>query len=250
MNKLLIALGALLLSTGALAAGECNIKIQRDVLVNEQSLQVLGDDPAESGSGYQIYQDGRLRVAGKSIQLNDSDQQATVAFAGEMAALITRWVALAEDALTLASESLEVTLGDALGTDSEVVANATAALELARSRFQQRSQPGDGIYHLNVIDYNDLGEALEEEMEEAGSQVTSALLSQIGDILRSDELTFRQKMQSFGDNVRRIGEEIGHSAHVLEEAGRELCTSTQEIRQAERELLKRIPQLQDYRIFK
>ena len=141
-------------------------------------------------------------------------------------------------------------LGEALGADNPVVLNASNAVEQARAKFVQRSILGDGTYRLHVSDYNDLGETLEDELEDAGSKVTSALLAEIGKTLRSDELSFKEKVEAFGASMRRIGEEVGYAGKILEDTGEELCASMEEVRQLEQELQQEIPELADYSLFK
>ncbi|MEP5763271.1 MAG: DUF2884 family protein [Halieaceae bacterium] len=246
MKKLALVLGVLLLSATSVVAEECSVKIQQDLRLSNQALAVLEDKQAL----YEIRQHGYLSIGGEPVKLSSSQRAMAEQYAGDLAAMAARWIIAATEALELTSRGMETVLSEALGPDDPVSVKAIEALEQARSRFEQRSILGDGAYLLHATDYNDLGESMEDELEDVGSQVTSALLTEIGKTIRSDELSFKQKLEAFGASMRRVGEEIGYAGKILEDTSVELCLGMGELRRAERKLQKEIPQLEDYSLFR
>ncbi len=245
MKKAAVLLSGLLLLTVGVVHADCTIKLQHDLRVSSESIQVT-----EQGKTlYEIRQGGHLSIDGKAVNLSRRQRKLTEEYAGEIAALVPRWISMVSEALVLTESSLALALGDAFGPDSEASQKATGAVAQARQNFERRALSGDGEYRLSAAEYNDLENSLEEELEHTFSSAMRAVLSEIGRSLVSDEGSLLQKMDAFGEHMRRMGEAMHNAAEVLEETGEELCISMQDIQRLEREIAKQIPQLAEYPLF-
>jgi hypothetical protein len=156
---------------------------------------------------------------------------------------------MVSEALLLTESSLEMVLGGAFGPDSEAAEKSTLAVAQARENFERRAISGDGEYRLSAAEYNDLEDSLEEELGHSFSSAMRAVLAEIGRSLVSDEGSLLQKMDAFGEHMRRMGEAMHNAAEVLEETGEELCISMKDIQRLEREVAKQIPRLAEYPLF-
>jgi hypothetical protein len=245
MRKILFLLCGLLLSTKVVAYEDCKIELLHDVRVNNTSLQVS----ESTESRYEIRREGYLSVDGESLELTGKQRTLAEEFAGEVASVIPRWIKMVSDALLLAENTLAEALGEAFGPDSAATVNSTRAIALARQNFERSARDGDS-YLLSASQYNDLEATLEDEMEEAFTTAMGAAFKEIGRSLGSDDRSFLQNMEAFGEHMKRIADATKYAAAVLEENGRELCADTKALKKLETRLSRSIPQLEDYPIFK
>jgi hypothetical protein len=245
MNKAAFLLSGLLMSMAGMAYADCAIELQHDIRVSNESLRIT-----ERGKTlYEIREGGHLSIDAKVVNLNSRQQALTEKYAGEIAALVPRWITMVSEALVLTESSLELALGNAFGTDSEASVKSTEAVAQARKNFERRAMPRKGEYRILASEYNDLEESLEEELEDTFGSAMSAVLAEIGRSLASGEGSFLQKMDAFGEHMRRVGEAMGNAGKVLEETGEELCINVKDIQQLERDIAKEIPKLAEYALF-
>ena len=245
MKKAAVLLSGLLLLTVGVAHADCTIKLQHDLGVSSESIRVT-----EQGKTlYEIRQGGHLSIDGEAVNLSRRQRKLTEEYAGEIAALVPRWIAMVSEALVLTESSLEMVLGGAFGPDSEAAEKSTRAVAQARENFERRAISGDGEYRLSAAEYNDLEDSLEEELGHSFSSAMRAVLAEIGRSLVSDEGSLLQKMDAFGEHMRRVGEAMGSAGEMLEETGAELCISMKDIQQLEGEIARQIPQLAQYPLF-
>ncbi len=245
MKKLALLLTGLLLSATTAAYEQCHTQLHYDIRVSSAALQV-----SDRGKTlYEIREDGFLSIAGEGLDLNAGQRELTEQYAGEIAALVPRWIRMVSDALALAENSLQLALGDTLGKDSAAVEKSTRALREARQSFARKTRPEDGVFTLYASEYNDVVDGLEEELEGVFKSALGAVLSEIGSAITSDDGSFAEKMEAFGRKMKHFGEEVGHAGHALEQTGEELCASMKEIRKLERDVSRQIPQLSEYPLF-
>jgi hypothetical protein len=245
MKKLALLLTGMLLSTTTAAYEQCHSQLQYDIRVSSEALQV-----SERGKTlYEIREDGFLSIAGEELDLNSDQRELTEQYAGEIAALVPRWIHMVSDALTLAEDSLKLALGDAFGKDSAAVEKSTRALREARESFEQKARPEDGVFTLYASEYNDVVDGMEEELEGVFKSALGAVLSEIGSAITSSDRSFAEKMEAFGQNMKNFGREVGAAGQALEETGQALCASMKDIRKLERDVSRQIPQLSEYPLF-
>jgi hypothetical protein len=245
MKKAAFLLSGLLLSTAGMATADCSIKLRQDISVDNQSMRITG----QGKTLYEIRQGGHLSIDGKVLELSRRQRVMAEEYAGEIAALVPRWITMVSEALVLTESSLALALGDAFGPDSDASVKATGAVALARENFERRAISGNGEYQLSASTYNDLDESLEEELEDTFRSAMSAVLAEIGRSLASDEGSLVEKMDAFGEHMKRAGDAMGNAGEALEETGAELCISMKDIQKLEREIVKEIPQLAEYPLF-
>ena len=243
-HRLLVAI-VTLLALPAWADEDCSINIQHDVTVTSESLLVSKQDKEL----YEIVQEGYLSVAGKDVELSDEQRALTEHYAGEVAALVPQIIELVSEALTVAGKSLEIALTGMSGESSELSSKPAKAVEEARVAFLATARPEEGVYRLVSEDYENFGENLEAELEDAVGGAMGALLGQMGSAMTSGEGSFVEKMEAFGERMELIGKEIEASASVLEDTGDALCQDMHEMRALERELFTAVPALEGYALF-
>ena len=245
MKKTAFLLSGLLLSSASLAYEDCAIELQQDIRVSNVSMRV-----SDRGQTlYEIRQGGHLSIDGKEVSLNSRQRALTEEYAGEIAALVPRWIAMVSEALVLTESSLALALGEAFGPDSEASVKSIEAVAQARENFERKAISANGEYRLSASQYNDLEETLEEELEDTFPTAIRAVLAEMGRSLGSDEGSFMQKMDAFGQHMRRVGEAMHNAGEVLQETGEELCLNMKGIQQMERNIAKEIPQLAEYPLF-
>lgn len=245
MNKATLLLSGLMLSLASVTYADCDIELQHDIRVNNTSMGVTD----QAKTLYQIRQGGHLSIDGKAVNLSRRQRALAEEYAGEIAALVPRWITMVAEALALTESSLEMALGDAFGPESEASVKTTVAVAQARKNFERRAMPERGEYRLFAAEYNDLEDTLEEELEGTFSSAMGAVFSEIGRSLTSGEGSFMQKIDAFGEHMKRLGEAMGNAGAVLKETGEELCISVQDIQLLEREIAKEIPELAKYPLF-
>ena len=245
MKKAALLLSGLLLSTAATASADCTIKLQQDIRVSNESMRITH----QHKTLYEIHQGGHLSIDGNVVNLSPQQRAMAEEYAGEIAALVPRWIAMVSEALILTESSLEMALGDAFGPESEAALKSTGAVAQARKNFERRAMPAKGEYRLFASEYNDLEDTLEEDLEDTIGSAMGAVFAEIGRSLASGEGSFMQKMDAFGEHMQRMGEAMGNAGEVLKETGEELCISVKDIQQLETEIAKEIPQLAEYPLF-
>jgi hypothetical protein len=245
MNKAAFLLSGLLMSAASMAYDDCTVELQQDIRVSNQSMRIT-----ERGKTlYEIRQGGHLSIDGKVVNLNSRQRALTEEYAGEIAALVPRWITMVSEALVLTESSLALALGEAFGPDSAASVKSVQAVAQARENFERKAISEEGEYRLSASQYNDLDETLEEELEDTFPTAIRAVLAEMGRSLGSDEGNFVEKMDAFGEHMRRVGEAMGNAGQVLKETGEELCVSMKGIQQLERKVTKEIPQLAEYPLF-
>ena len=108
MKTAAYVLSGLLLLTATVAKADCTIKLQQDIDVSSESISINRNGKTL----YQISQGGHLSIEGNAVDLSQQQSEKTEQYAGELAALVPRWVTMVSDALLLTESSLELALGD------------------------------------------------------------------------------------------------------------------------------------------
>jgi hypothetical protein len=245
MNKATLLVSGLMLSMASWTYADCNIELQHDIRVNNQSMGVTD----HGKTLYEIRQGGHLSIDGKAVNLSSQQQALTEEYAGEIAALALRWITMVSEALALTESSLEMALGDAFGPESQASVKTTVAMAQARENFERKAMPEKDEYRLFAEEYNDLEGTLEDDIEDSFNSAMGAVFSEIGRSLTSGEGSFMQKIDAFGVHMKRMGETMGNAGKILEETGEELCVSAKGIQLLEREIAKEIPKLAEYPLF-
>ena len=245
MKRVIPLLCALLLAPASLAAEECRVELRNDFRVSSKALEVssVGD------TLYVIRQGGELSVGGEAVTLDTEQRDLAEQYAGDVGALASQWVELVSEALGLVGESLERALGEAFGGDSDAAAQTGIAIARAREKFDSMTRPEDGVYTVSAYEFNELGEVLGEEIEEAVKVSVGALLIEIGETLSSGEGSFQDRMEAFGQRMELMGGKLEHMGASLEETADRLCTELRALQKLERKVADEIPELEDYPLF-
>jgi hypothetical protein len=245
MQRFTLFLCGLLISTSCIAAGECKVQLERDFRVSSKSLQVSSE-----GTGlYEIRQGGYLSIKGTEVNLNADQRASAEQYAGDVGAMASQWIEMVSTALGEIAVSLESALAEAFGEDSSAAAKAGRAVAQAKQKFERMAKSGDGVYVLSAQEYNNLGETLSEEIEEAVKDTLGSFFNELGDAIHGEEGSFEDRMEAFGQRMEAMGSELEHLGKSLAETGAVLCDQARDLHKLEREVAKEIPELAAFPLF-
>ena len=215
----------------------CDIDIKHDIRVSAELVSVSdGSDPL-----YDIAQGGVLSVRGEPVDLT-ADQRALVAdYAGELSALIPQIIELVSSALALAGSSVSTAFNEAFGDNSTAGDKLAVALDEARLSFEAKAKPEEGVYVLAESD-DEFGDELEEEIDDLVGEAMAEIMAEIGRAFTSDEGTFVERMEAFGEGMETVGREIEQSSEIVADWGEEVCANVERVRVLEEEVQRRVPE--------
>ena len=243
-TSLFLLLGLSLLAL-PVAAEECHVELENDFRVSSKLLEV-------SSAGemlYEIRQGGEVWVNDEPLSLNEEQTELAEQYAGDVGALAAQWVEFVSATLDLIGESLQVAFGEAFGKDSDTAVQTGIAVAKAREKFDAMSRPEEGVYTVNAEAFNDLGEVIGEEIEEAVQASVGSLMIELGRTIRSGEGSFTERMEDFGDRMESMGRGLEHMGDALKETNGRLCSEFHALQKLERQLGKDIPELKPYPLF-
>ena len=232
---------AALVGIAPLAAADdgdgCDIDIKHDIRVSAELVSVSdADDPL-----YDIAQGGVLSVRGEPVDLT-ADQRALVEdYAGELSALIPQIIELVSSALALAGSSVSTAFNEAFGENSTAGDKLAVALDEARLSFEAKAKPEEGVYVLAESD-DEFGDELEEEIDDLVGEAMAEIMAEIGRAFTSDEGTFVERMEAFGEGMETVGREIEQSSEIVADWGEEVCANVERVRVLEEEVQRRVPE--------
>ncbi len=215
----------------------CDIDIKHDIRVSADLVSV-----SDAGEPlYDIAQGGVLSVRGEPVDLT-ADQRALVEdYAGELSALVPQIIELVSGALALAGSSISTAFNEAFGGRSDAGDNLAAALDEARLRFEAKAKPEEGVYVLAESD-DEFGDELEEEIDDLVGEAMGEIMAEIGRAFTSDEGSFVERMEAFGEGMETVGREIEQSSEVVSDWGDEVCANVERVRALEQEVQRRVPE--------
>jgi len=252
--KALLA-GLILMSTNALAHGpsfsngstSCDVDINGGIRISESSIDFLKNDELL----YQITASGSLNINNNDIFLDDEQQEVVTEYAHEIRALVPQVKNLAIDALTLASDGVNLAFTELLGPQNTLGAELQVYFNDISDEIEQSFASNKPI-HFNENGFSgteffgeDFEQRIESAVEETVQKSIGSLMIAIGqELLFSEEgvESFEAKMERFGN---KIATEMEIRASKVESNAQALCFAITNIDNIEEKLKHAVNELSD-----
>ncbi|MGL5391209.1 MAG: YggN family protein [Shewanella sp.] len=254
INNRMMSLSAMLLlaaSSLPLAAIErsdsCEVSLNYDVSVEPQKV-VFSDKGQEQ---YRI-ENNLLYVEGKPVSLTGPQQELVREYASEIATQVPQVIELVNDAVSLASQSINRVftplMGDKAGTQFDTLA-AGIKTRMATFAYQQ----GDHFY-LGATEtsmQNTFNQEFEQQFEALMQEAIGTMMINIGSqMLLQDGESVDANMQAFEQKIESIGQVIEQDLETqskeLEAKAQNLCGRFNQLLVLEQRLRQQVPALAPY----
>ena len=212
MQRSTLLLCGLLLAPASMASEDCSVDLRNDFRVSSKALEVSSGGTTL----YEIRHGGDLTVRAEAVDLDSEQRALAEQYAGDVGALASQWIELVSEALGLVGESLEKAFGEAFGKDNAATVQVALAAARAKQKFESISRDDKGVYSVYADEFNDLGAVLGEEIEDAVKASLGTLFIEIGEAIKSEEGSFKERMEAFGRRMEVMGSELEHMARSLE----------------------------------
>lgn len=254
-TKLAIALTALLSSSAmahdhghsnSYSNDSCNVNLEHSVKVTPDNIQVLDGQKLL----YRITDDSKLFVAGEQLSLTDEQRELVEQYHALIQELAPKVAELVSQGLALAHEAITTVFGEMFGDDAQM----QQKIEVITEKFEQRLAPlinqNEGEYYLSKdhIDAagDDLGNEIEQEVEELVKASAGQMLMFIGKMMMSgdqDLSDFEQRMEQFGQDMELKGRDIEQQAN-------QMCEQMERLESLESKMQQSIPKLAGFDLVK
>jgi hypothetical protein len=250
MRTLLLA-GLLTLSANYALANECEINFEGNLQLENRILTI----ETQNHKKIVINQENQLFVNGQKIQLSTYQQKLVSDYYAGIYSAAPQAAAIATDAITLASVTVNQVFTELLGSDSDAINGLTEKLDELGQHVSMNFYASNGEIRLNSNNFEDgnfLGQQWEDEFEAAIEEVVSNsighLLISIGtEILFSggDMDAFESKMERFGQDIEQ---RVEFQSSELEARADSLCMSLVSVDQIELKLQRSVDELADLNV--
>jgi hypothetical protein len=254
MKTLLAAL--VLVSTSTLAhdssfSGEsCNVDIQGGVRISQSEIEFLKNDKHL----YKIIGEHSLVINGDEVSLSASQQNIVSQYSNNIRSLIPQTKTLATDALSLASDGVNLAFNELLGEGNSVGRDLSV-------HFNDISREIDENFAANKTIHFDengfsgdefFGEGFEERIEAAVEETVQNSLGSIMIAVGQELLFSGGDMDAFETRMENFGEQISHEvesrALEIEKRAHGLCESLTKINDVEENMKNEISELADFNV--
>ncbi|CAM2758375.1 YggN family protein [Vibrio mytili] len=245
MNKLL-TLSLLLISFGGYSA-QCRVDIHNEVRMDGQSLEIR----QTSGDTAVVDEDGNLVIKGESIEL-DADQKAAIGdYRDKMNAYIPQVKQLASDGLELANDIIDDIAKslDAPNAYDNVKVSIKAFFEDIESRYYK-----DGDFILPADSFESMTKSWTDDFEKAqeifNKEFLSSTFAALSTKMQDDGgLNLTALSEAMAELSAKVEQRLAEHSKKVEKQADDLCESLDDMADEENDLLKKIPELNDYRVF-
>lgn len=241
-----LVLATSLLIPNVYAHNSCDVELEAGIKISKKSIEFLDSDKK---SLYKILNDEALIVDGETIKLNSNQQSMVTEYSANIRAVVPEVKDIALDAISLASDGVNMAFNELLGEGNQIGKDISAELNIIHQQIDEHLSVEQGFYiDENGIDGDEIfGEdfesRIEEVVEKAVQNSMGTLLIAVGKEMLSssgDNGTFETRMEDFGQKMEQEMETRGAE---FEKRGEALCTSVVEIDALETELQSNIPAL-------
>ncbi len=245
MKKLLI-LTLLTVSASGYSA-QCRIDINNEVHLDGQSLEIH----QTSGDKAVVDQNNNLFIKGQQVELDSEQKVAIAGYREQMNATIPKAKQLASDGLELANtiiDDLAASL-DSPGAFDNVKASIKTFFADVESRYYK-----DGDFILPAESFESMTQSWTEDLAKAQEIFnkeffTSAFEALSNKMNQEGGLNLTALSESMAKLSGQIEQRIAEHSKEVEKRAEELCDSLDEMAEQEQDVLKKIPELKDYRVF-
>lgn len=251
MMKILLT-GMLLLSSNALAysssfSGVCDFDVKGGVRISSSEIEFLNkNEPL-----YKIVNDNILIVNNKEITLNTSQQKLVSSYSYEIRGLLPQIKTLTTDAITLASEGVNLAFTELLGPNNSLSNDLTSRFEEIHYEIDQNFSANKTVHfdEDGFVGDDFFGENFEKIIESVVEQTVQKSIGSImialgQELLFSNEggASFEAKMEKFGEKIETEMEARGME---IEKRAVSVCSAIFKIDKLEEKLQSEIEQLED-----
>ncbi len=264
MNKMKMIPAAILMSTVALTGnamahegksnfhadnnfvGDCNINLHQGVTVTPSYVKVFD----KHHTLYQISKNGEMTIDGKTVSLDSTQQQTAAQYAEGIRSSVPKAVAIATDAIELASKGVGEAMGTLFGENSDIQIRIEDVMAKAKEKVNESLSRSGDEFTISPDGFDDMDNIIDEELEQEIEKVVmssmGSIFSLIGQAMSEGDGDFEQRMEAFGEKMEKWGEELEASleaqADDIEEKAEALCQQLKEVDELETKLQSQVPE--------
>mgnify|MGYP000497974887 CR=1 FL=1 len=249
--KTLLASTLILTSTSLYAHDACDVELEGGIKIDSSAIEFSQDKQPV----YQILDNNRLVVNGKTLELTASQQSLVAEYASSIRNVIPEVKSIAIEGIDLALDGVNLAFDELLGAGNSVGADLSLQLTALRDEVQERFDTRQGFY---VDEEGFSGEAffgeefeqrIESAVEKAVKDSMGSLLIAVGQqmLFSGDAQAFETKMENFGTMIETEMEARGAALEVKAD---QLCSSVVEIDKLEEALKAQVSELEAINILK
>ena len=244
--KKLLTFSLLVVSASGYTA-QCRVDINNEVRLDGQSLEIH----QTTGDSAVIDEDNNLFIKGEQIEL-DSDQKAALeGYREKMNAYIPQAKQLASDGLELANAIIDDVAAslDAPDAFDNVKASVKTFFADVESRYYK-----DGDFILPAESFESMTQSWTDDFAKAQEIFNKEFLASAFEALskkmqEEDGLNLTALSESMTELSAKVEQRINERSQGIEQKAEELCDSLDDMAVQEDNVLKKIPELKDYRVF-
>lgn len=244
--KKLLTLSLLLVSASGYSA-QCRVDINNEVRLDGQNLEIR----QSTGDKAVVDEDNNLFIKGEQVEL-DADQKAAIGgYRENMNAYIPQAKQLASEGLELANAIIDDVAAslDAPGAFDNVKASVKAFFADVESRYYKDGDfilPAESFESMTQSWTDDFAKAQEIFNKEFLASAFAALSNKMAE---EDGLNLTALSESMTELSAKVEQRIAEHSKELEQQSKDLCDSLDDMADQEDNVLKKIPELKDYRVF-
>nr|WP_321282354.1 YggN family protein [uncultured Vibrio sp.] len=244
--KKLLTLSLLVVSASGYTA-QCRVDINNEVRLDGQSLEIH----QSTGDTAVVDEQNNLFIKGEQVEL-DADQQAAIeGYREKMNAYIPQAKQLASDGLDLANAIIDDVAAslDAPDAFDNVKASVKTFFEDVESRYYK-----DGDFILPAESFESMTQSWTDDFAKAQEIFNKEFLASAFEALskkmqEEDGLNLTALSESMTELSAKVEQRINEHSQDIEQKAEELCDSLDDMAVQEDNVLKKIPELKDYRVF-
>ncbi|MEW9799620.1 DUF2884 family protein [Alteromonas sp. CYL-A6] len=243
-----VSLIGLSVASQALAHDNCNINLDGNVEYHKGLLTV----DMENGSVMTISQDHTLTINNQVQSLNAEQQRWVSQYYQHVDEAIPMSLSIAADGIALASTTINDVFSELFGADNDVTMEFDDLFTEMSEEMDRAFYDADGNIRISTreLEENEWLEGgwesqFEQRMESAISQSMGKILIALGTQMLwegGDMAAFEEKMERFGDTIEQ---RVEAQALQLEDKAEQLCAVLAKAEEAENEMQRTIPGLED-----
>ncbi len=244
--KKLLTLSLLVVSASGYSA-QCRVDIRNEVRLDGRSLEIH----QASGDKAVVDQDNNLFIQGQQVELDVEQTAAIEDYREQMNTAIPKAKQFATDGLELANtiiDDIAVSL-DAPDAFDNVKASLKTFFADVESRYYQ-----NGDFILPAESFESMTQSWTEDFAKAQEIFNKEFLASAFEALSSkmkqgDGLNLTALSESMADLSAKVKQRLAEHSKEVEQQAEELCDSLDEMADQEQDVLNKIPELKNYRVF-
>jgi len=224
----------------------CNIELNGGIKINKDTIEISRNED----SLYTITNNEVLTVSGQEVLLSSSQQSLITEYSTSIRAVLPEVKEIATDAISLATDGVNLAFNELLGEGNDVGAEITGHLAEIKAEIDNKFAEGKEFY----IDENGFsgeeffGEDFQQRMENAIEDTVKNSMGSLMIAVGQEMLLAGGNMDAFQTKMENFGQKIGHEmeprGEQLEIRAASLCQSAIAIDALETQLQVNIIELE------